>query len=154
MVEVSCGSPARVSVESSKLHLVLSSPPIHISDPRECSVVQRQMWLMNEAKAKAKDMTAAKAYDQARQEFYAIRHEEDVERRVAKEEALATGAYFGKGYLEIGMEQEDKVYEQWKEWAFGEAANQQRGMDSVWTGSGSDEVAVDPDVTETEGGTE
>ena len=62
-------------------------------------------------------MTSAKAYDQARQEFYAIRHQEDVERRVAKEEALATGAYFGKSMLEIGMELEDKTYESWKEWA-------------------------------------
>ncbi|KAG9238400.1 37S ribosomal protein S25, mitochondrial [Amylocarpus encephaloides] len=76
------------------------------------SVVQRQLYLMDvEGKQKME------AYDIARKEFYALRHEEEVERRVAKEEALWSGAYFGKGPLEVGMELEDKVYEEWKDWA-------------------------------------
>ena len=57
------------------------------------------------------------AYDQARQEFYDARLREDVERRVAKEEAMACGAYFGKSTLQIGMELEDKEFERWKAWA-------------------------------------
>jgi small subunit ribosomal protein S23 len=62
-------------------------------------------------------MTRDKAYDIVRQEFYAIRHAEDVERMVAKEEALSTGSYFSKSMLEIGMELEDRAYESWKDWA-------------------------------------
>lgn len=79
-------------------------------------------------------MTSAKAYDQARQEFYAIRHQEDVERRVAKEEALATGAYFGKSMLEIGMELEDKTYEAWKEWAQKEVEVIEQQRSATYTG--------------------
>lgn len=62
-------------------------------------------------------MTTAKAYDQARKEFYDLRLQEEVEQRVAKEEALATGAYFGKSALQIGMELENEEWERWKEWA-------------------------------------
>lgn len=76
------------------------------------SVVQRQLWLL-----KNQDMGPSRAYDHARKEFYALRLQEDVERRVAKEEALATGAYFGISALEIGMKVEDKEYERWKSWA-------------------------------------
>jgi small subunit ribosomal protein S23 len=63
------------------------------------------------------NMTKTRAYDQARHEFYEARLQEDVERQVAKEEAMATGAYFGKSMLEVGMELEDKEYERWKKWA-------------------------------------
>lgn len=80
-------------------------------------------------------MTSAKAYDQARQEFYAIRHQEDVERRVAKEEALATGAYFGKSMLEIGMELEDKTYESWKSWAKAEVEVIEQQRSAQYTGA-------------------
>lgn len=92
-------------------------------------------------------MTSAKAYDQARQEFYAIRHEEDVERRVAKEEALSTGAYFGKSILEVGMELEDKSYEAWKEWATKEIQIIDQQRSSAYTGLDTVEEAtvVDPD---------
>ena len=56
-------------------------------------------------------MTRAEAYDKARKEFYALRQEEEVERRVAREEALWVGAYFGKSVLEVSNELEDKTYE-------------------------------------------
>ena len=62
-------------------------------------------------------MAKEAAYDQARREFYAQRLRQEVGRRVAKEEALATGAYFGKSMLKIGAELEDEAYEQWSEWA-------------------------------------
>lgn len=89
-------------------------------------------------------MNSAKAYDQARQEFYAIRHQEDVERRVAKEEALSTGAYFGKSMLEIGMELEDKTYETWKEWAQKEVEVIEQQRSAVYTGV---EPAADEDIS-------
>lgn len=57
------------------------------------------------------------AYDIARREFYRHRHREDIERRVAAEEAEASGATFGPRRLDIGMQLENEEYERWKEWA-------------------------------------
>jgi len=102
------------------------------------SVIQRQLWLLNNVP----EMTTARAYDQARQEFYALRHEEDVERRVAKEEALATGAYFGKSALEVGMELEDKAYEQWKEWAIKEITATEQARSSAYTGIENEQSSI------------
>lgn len=62
-------------------------------------------------------MTKSYAYDIARREFYRLRLQEDIERRVAAEEAQATGANFGPTYHQIGMELENKEYENWKQWA-------------------------------------
>ncbi|KAL4921246.1 mitochondrial ribosomal protein S25 [Aspergillus aurantiobrunneus] len=81
------------------------------------SVVQRQLWLLNNVP----DMTKSHAYDIARREFYRIRLQEDIERRVAAEEAEATGATFGPTRIEIGMELENQQYEIWKQWAKTEA---------------------------------
>lgn len=55
-------------------------------------------------------------YDQARKEFYDLRLQEEVRRQVAKEEAMATGAYFGKSLIEIGMELEDKQFKRLNFW--------------------------------------
>ena len=64
--------------------------------------------------------TKQAAYDMARQEFYSQRLQEDIERRVAREEAQSTGAYFGKSTLKVGMELEDQKYEEFKVWAMKE----------------------------------
>ncbi|KAG0652280.1 37S ribosomal [Hyphodiscus hymeniophilus] len=96
------------------------------------SVVQRQLWLMYKA-----GMTQAQAYDISRKEFYALRQEEEVERRVAKEEALWVGAYFGKSVLEVGAELEDKTYESWKAWATKEIEAIERQRDAAYTGVGT-----------------
>lgn len=85
-------------------------------------------------------MTRAKAYDQARKEFYDLRLQEDVRRSVAKEEAIATGAYFGKTALDIGMELENKQFEDWKKWAEGEVVLAQQKHAAMYTGG-----SVDPD---------
>jgi len=120
------------------------------------SVIQRQLWLLHNVEG----MTSTKAYDISRREFYALRHEEDVERRVAKEEALSTGAYFGKSILEIGMELEDQSYEEWKAWAMKEVEllNQQR--DAAYTSFDSTDkedttttAVLDPDLVELEAST-
>lgn len=63
------------------------------------------------------DISKSEAYDVARREFYRLRLQEDIERRVAAEEAEATGAVFGPTQLEIGMELENQEFEHWKEWA-------------------------------------
>ena len=79
--------------------------------------MQRQLWLLNNVP----DMTKSRAYDIARREFYRLRLQEDIERRVAVEEAEATGAVFGPSRLEIGMELENQQFEAWKSWAKTEA---------------------------------
>jgi hypothetical protein len=108
------------------------------------SVIQRQLWLLHNVEG----MTSTKAYDIARGEFYALRHEEDVERRVAKEEALSTGAYFGKSTLDIGMEMEDQAYEEWKAWAIKEVDAMERQKDAVYTNFDNPD---DDDTTATPG---
>ncbi|KAI6528139.1 mitochondrial ribosomal small subunit component [Pyricularia oryzae] len=92
----------------------LEQPSIPLSGE---SVVQRQLWLMHN-----EGMTKEKAYDLVRREFYALRQEEEVERRIAQEEARMVGAYFGKNRLQIGNELEDHEYERWKDWAATEMA--------------------------------
>lgn len=93
----------------------------------EC-VVQRQLWLMSNVHTKPKPgghpgevieytLNKYQAYDKARREFYYLRQEEQIERRVAQEEARHVGAYFGQGYLQVGMDLEDAQYKRWKKWA-------------------------------------
>ena len=74
--------------------------------------MQRQLWLME-----VQGLTKAKAYDQSRREFYRLRQQEEVERRIAIEEARYVGAYFGKNRLEVGQFLEDMEFEKWKVWA-------------------------------------
>lgn len=105
-------------------------PPINGANL--CSVVQRQLWLM-----KRGGMSRDQAYDVARKEFYALRQEEEIERRIAKEEAAYVGAYFGKSVLEIGAELEDKSYEAWKDWATKEVGAIERQRDAAYTGVGT-----------------
>jgi small subunit ribosomal protein S23 len=99
------------------------------------SVVQRQMWLMQH-----EGLEEAQAYDKARKEFYFYRHREDVERRVTKEEALATGAYFGKGPIEIGMELENKQWEDWKAWAMKEIEKDKQQAEAAYRGTDNEEA--------------
>lgn len=73
------------------------------------SVIQRQQWLMQN-----ESLSVEAAYDKARKEFYDLRMQEDVERRITAEEAKATGAKFGKSYIEIGLELEGQMLEDWK----------------------------------------
>lgn len=67
-------------------------------------------------------LTREQAYDQVRREFYALRQREEVEKRIAQEEARMVGAYFGASFLDIGFELENREYANWTKWAVGEAA--------------------------------
>jgi small subunit ribosomal protein S23 len=58
-----------------------------------------------------------RAYDTSRKEFYKLRLQEDVEREVAKEEAMHFGSYFQPSENERSLKHEDQAYEFWKEWA-------------------------------------
>lgn len=76
------------------------------------SVIQRQTYLLQNT-----PLTPPQAYDKARKELYRYRHSREIERRVAREEAEATGAFFGLGPLEVGMQLEDEAYKEWVDWA-------------------------------------
>ncbi|KAI1294391.1 mitochondrial ribosomal protein S25 [Xylaria venustula] len=108
------------------------------------SVVQRQMWMMHNLEG----MTEEKAYDIVRREFYALRHAEDVERRVAKEEAMKVGAYFGKSFMQVGMELEDQEYENWKKWAGRQITSVQTEQDMAYTNFGEAEELEEDDIEE------
>ncbi|KAJ8109477.1 hypothetical protein ONZ43_g6124 [Nemania bipapillata] len=110
------------------------------------SVVQRQLWRMRNVEG----MTEEKAYDITRREFYALRHEEDVERRIAKEEAMKVGAYFGKSFLQIGMELEDQQYELWRKWAGKQIQSVQAEQDAAYTNFGATEEADGDNLEENE----
>lgn len=108
------------------------------------SVVQRQMWMMYNIP----DMTKEQAYDIVRREFYALRQEEEVERRIAKEEAQMMGAYFGKTFLQVGVELEDAQYERWKKWAGKQIAAVRTEQSQAYTTFGDEEEADNIDLEE------
>ncbi len=84
---------------------------------------------------KHRSLSQPAAYDVARREFYKHRHLEDIRRRVAKEEALHVGAYFGKGPLEIGMDLEDRTWEAWKSWAGRQIEDEEASRAQMFSGS-------------------
>lgn len=77
------------------------------------SVVQRQLYLLNNVP----DITVDQAYDVARREFYTLRRQEEVKRRIAKEEAMHMGAEPEKGVLEWSVPIEDAMYKDWEDWS-------------------------------------
>lgn len=58
-----------------------------------------------------------------------------MEARVAREEAQATGAYFGLGPLEVGDLLEDKAFEDWKQWAIKQTQELKAMQSSAYTGA-------------------
>jgi len=100
------------------------------------SVVQRQLWLMHNGSshAAATGMSRAQAYDAARKEFYAIRHADEVARRVAREEALSTGAQFGMSALQVGMQLEAAEFERWRGWARQQVTLQEQARTAAYSG--------------------
>ena len=101
---------------------------LSIPSLRKSSVVQRQVYLMEKQKMSRKD-----AYDQARRELYKHRRREDVERRVAREEAQLTGASFGLGPIDIGMHLENTAFEDWKLWAQNESTKSRQDTAAMYT---------------------
>lgn len=70
------------------------------------------MWLMQN-----ENMPETKAYDITRHEFYRHRQAEEIEKRIAVEEARHVGAYFGKSRIDVGHILENREFENWKIWA-------------------------------------
>lgn len=104
------------------------------------SVVQRQAYLMSTGLAEQS------AYDIARKEFYRFRHHQEIETRVAREEALATGGFFGPGPVEIGMKLEDKAYDDWHAWAEQEIIAQKQQSSSAYTGTEAENAESSADT--------
>ena len=82
-------------------------------------------------------------YDIARKEFYAHRHYEDVERKVAQEEARATGAYFSMSPNDIAAELESQKYENWKAWASKEIEKAKQEQGSAMGGPNTDDAEME-----------
>ncbi|EER26154.1 mitochondrial ribosomal small subunit component [Coccidioides posadasii str. Silveira] len=106
------------------------------------SVVQRQLYLLNNVP----DITKGEAYDIARREFYQLRLQEDIERRVAQEEARATGAYFGPDMMQVGMELENQEYDRWKIWAEKEAEQASQRLAAFAGATGGAKEESDPAI--------
>ncbi|PNS19519.1 hypothetical protein CAC42_7363 [Sphaceloma murrayae] len=109
------------------------------------SVVQRQVWLM-----KNEGLTKLEAYDKARKEFYTIREQQDIDRRIATEEARYVGAQFGKGAVQIGLELEDREFENWKRWARNEVTTIREINGAGYSGTGAEEATIEPEDIETQ----
>ncbi|KAF2085989.1 mitochondrial ribosomal protein [Saccharata proteae CBS 121410] len=105
------------------------------------SVVQRQRWLMTHQR-----LPKLTAYDIARKEFYALRHREEIERRIAREEALHTGAYFGKSALDVGTLLENQAFEEWRVWAANEVELKKQAQAAMYTGTVSEDAASEDEA--------
>lgn len=106
------------------------------------SVVQRQLYFMHNIPGITKDQ----AYDKARREFYALRQVEEIESRIAKEEARMVGAYFGKSFLQVGMELEDGQYNAWKRWAARQIDTVRAEQNAAYTSFGAEDEDIDLDA--------
>lgn len=95
-------------------------------------------------------MTKGNAYDIARREFYRIRLREEIQRRVAVEEAQAFGAEFGPSRVDIGMQLEGAEFERWKKWAKAQSEGQraQEAAGNFEAESSEDALAADPGAGE------
>ncbi|KAF3930967.1 hypothetical protein ABW19_dt0201001 [Dactylella cylindrospora] len=106
------------------------------------SVVQRQMWLMENRSLSQKD-----AYDVARREFYRLRMREDVQRRIAIEEAKSVGAYFGKTYIQVGLELEEQALSAWRLRAQEELTKRQQRIEMASGQSSLEDTVGDEDLS-------
>ncbi|KAL9062170.1 MAG: hypothetical protein Q9157_009163, partial [Trypethelium eluteriae] len=88
-------------------------------------------------------LSSAQCYDIARKEFYKHRHFADIERKVAAEEARATGAWFPSSPNAIALGLEDVQYDDWKAWAMREAEKAKQEQDSMMTGLDDDDAILD-----------
>jgi len=82
-------------------------------------------------------LTKESAYDQARKEHYEDRHMQEIEAKVAREEAMATGAYFGKTAIQVGMQLESREFDRWKVWAQEQVTLMEQARSAAYTGLGT-----------------
>lgn len=106
---------------------------------------------MTTVKGQRQGLSKDEAYDQARKELYEIRHHNEIEARVAREEALSTGAYFGKTANDVGMALENKTFDQWKGWAHAQVTLMEQARNAAYTGLGTQSTAGDSSAAEEAG---
>ncbi|KAI6781584.1 uncharacterized protein J7T54_005295 [Emericellopsis cladophorae] len=99
------------------------------------SVVQRMLYRMD-----VEGMTQEKAYDVTRREFYRLRQEEEIARRVTLEEARHVGAYFGLDRRDIAMKLENNEFENWKVWAAKQAELRASSKDDMLEDNGMEDA--------------
>lgn len=95
----------------------------------------------------SENMSKDLAYDTARREFYALRQEEEIEKRVQREEARHVGAYFGPNKLQISQTLEDVQFEKWKAWAQDEVDKADASRTAAYANfgeEGSDDIEAAP----------
>ena len=95
-------------------------------------------------------MSRKEAYDQARKEFYAFRHREDIQRIVTREEALLTGAFFGSSQIDIGAQLEGAAYDDWKQWAQEESLRKRQEAAAMYTDLESEKSSASSEADELE----
>lgn len=100
------------------------------------------MYLMDNVPGITEDI----AYDQVRKEFYKLRQEEEIERRIAQEEARMVGSYFGQSFQQVGMKLEDQQFERWKRWATREIEKIQGEQTAAYSSFDGEAEAADLDV--------
>lgn len=96
----------------------------------------------------ATPLNKEQAYDVARKEFYTIRQQEQITKRIAIEEARIVGGYFGKSRLEVGMELEDRMYDIWKKWAEKQLKKAEAERGSAYQSFGSETSAEAAEIAE------
>ena len=80
------------------------------------SVVHRWLYLVKNKKFD----NIIDSYNQARFEFYRIRMQQELEEQIAQEEAEMFGSVFESSAIQYGIEQEQRVIDQWKQKAIKE----------------------------------
>jgi hypothetical protein len=120
------------------------------------SVIQRQSHLIA-SRLKSDPTTDVNlatelAYDQARKEFYRLRLRQDIEREVAKEEALHYGSYFLPSTAQRAMYREDEAYETWKKGALEKAEMSKHQMATAYSESGFVDEEAELEETEVDAG--
>lgn len=101
------------------------------------SVIQYQLHLL-----RTTSLTKTEIYDLARKQFYQIRLEEDIQRRIATEEALSTGAVFDKHYMDIIFEREGKVLQDWRTKAAQDLAIRKHRRNAAYSSTAAAEDAA------------
>lgn len=105
------------------------------------SVVQRTLWLLQDAKKLGEEKTLFDAYDQARFEFYQLRMAEEMESAVAKEELAMYGAVFASSNMLWGLEKEQEFIDVWTKVGEERTKIREASRNRSSAGSGADEPA-------------
>lgn len=76
-------------------------------------VVQRTIWLVNDAKLTGETLDISEAYDKARFEFYQLRMRDEMNSTVLREESSMYGAVQTATHADQGIEVEQRFIDEW-----------------------------------------